>query len=107
MILFYRLIVHDVALLFMYMTDEHISTAVSTTSINCDYRLKYCMPHYLFIALNFSQGYFSFLLCYFVIMKVKGCRKSHKQSKVPPFTMEWLEVYHHVPSSVSIIPGTV
>lgn len=104
MILVYRLIVHDMALLFMYMTDEHISTTVSTTSINCDYRLKYCMPHYLFIALNFSQGYFSFLLCYFFfLVKVKVSSKPHKQSKVLSFTMKWLEVYHSVPSSISII----
>ena len=103
MILFYRLIVHDMALLFMSMTDEHISTTVSTSSINCDYRLKYCMPHYLFIVLNFSQGYFSFLLCYLVLMKVKGCRKPCKQSKVLSFTTKWLEVYHSVLSSISII----
>lgn len=61
---------------------------VSTTSINCDYRLKYCMPHYLFIALNISQRYFSFLLCYFVLMKVKDCRKPCKQSKA-------LSFFHH------------
>lgn len=103
MFLFYRLIVHDMALLFMYMTDKHISTTLPTTSINCDYRLKYCMPHYLFMALIFSQGYFSFLLCYFVLIKVKGCRKPHKQSKVLSFTMKWLEVYHSVPCSKSII----
>ena len=60
MILFYRLVVYDMALLFMYMTDEHISTTVSNTFLNCDCRLKYCMPHYLYIALNFSQGYSSF-----------------------------------------------
>lgn len=103
MILFYRLIVHDMALLFMYKTDEHISTTVSTTSINCDYRLKYCMPHYLFIGLNISQGCFPFLLCYFVLMKVKDCRKPCKQSEALSFTMKWPEVYHSVPSSISII----
>lgn len=103
MILFYRLIVHDMALLLMYKTDEQISTTLSTTFINCDYRLKHCMPHYLFIALNISEGYFSFLLCYFVLMKVKDCRKPCKQSKALSFTMKWLEVYHSVLSSISII----
>lgn len=103
MILFYRLIVHDMALLFMYKTDEHISTTVSTTFINYDYRLKYCMPHYLFIALNISQGYFSFLLCYFILMKVKDCRKPCKQSKALSFAMKWLEVYHSGLSSISIL----
>lgn len=103
MILFYRLIVDDTALLFMYKTDEHISTTVSTTFINCDYRLKQCMPHYLFIALNISQGYFSSILCYFVLTKVKDCRKPCKQSKALSFTMKWLDVYHSVLSSKSII----
>jgi len=36
-------------------------------------------------------------------MKMKGCRKPHTPSKVPTFTMKLLEVYHSVPSSVSII----
>lgn len=103
MILFYRLIVHDMALLFMHMTDEQISTTVSITSITCDYRVKYCMPRYLYVSLNISQGYSSFLLLYYVLTKIEVCRKPHKQSKLLSFTMKWLEVYHSVPSSISII----
>lgn len=84
MILFYRLIVHGMSLLLMYVTDEH--TIASTISINCDYRLKYDMAHYLFVALKFSQGYFFLLWSYLVLMMMKGCTKTHKQSKVLSFT---------------------